>query len=84
MVSYLTIGALAAGAIAVVMLLMSVMVSRKATPSDDERKKAGTYQMIALVLFLLSLGLTAAMAFYPALGQRYQTGSRGAAPRPTV
>jgi len=84
MVSYLTIGAFAAGAIAVILLVMSIMLSQKATPSDDERKRSSMFQIIALVLFLIMIGLVALVTFYPSVGQRYQTGSRGAAPRSTV
>jgi len=84
MVSYLALGALAAGVLAVILLLLSVMISRKATPSDDERKRAGTFQMGALGLFILSIGLTALLTFRPDLGQRYQTGGRVAGSRTAV
>jgi heme/copper-type cytochrome/quinol oxidase subunit 2 len=84
MVSYLTLAAMVASAVAAVMLFLSLMLTRKATPSDDDRKKATTYQTISIVLVLISLALSAIVAFYPSLGQRYQAGSLGAAPRATV
>jgi multisubunit Na+/H+ antiporter MnhB subunit len=78
MTSYLTIGALVAGAITVVLLVMSIMLGHKDTPSDDERKSAGTFQIISLVLVLVSLALMTVVTFYPSIGQWYQKGSRGA------
>ena len=72
MVSYLAIGALATGVIALILLILSVMSNRKTTLTDDERKRSNLYQTVAIVLLIISLLLTGTMTFYPEVGQRYQ------------
>ena len=84
MVSYLTLGALASGAVAIVLLVLSIMLSNKSSLTDGERKRASMFQITSLVFFLLAIGLMTTVIYYPSIGQRYQTGSLGAAPRSTV
>ena len=84
MANWFAISALVAIVIAVILLIVAVIINRKALPTDADRKNVSILQIIALVLLLVAVVLTVITTFYPHIGQRYQSGSRGAAPRATV
>lgn len=75
MVSYLSIGTLVAGVLAIILLLLAFMANRKTTPSDNDRKQANMFLIFGLILTVLTTGMTAVLTLYPSIGQRFQIGT---------